>query len=90
MDLTYEQMRAKQNAERAMAQWWVLLSEQGRQTIVKGIPRCLEYGCTVTMQRLPDAGKLAVQTAYAKHRKAVDELEATFPDDRPDTAESEL
>jgi hypothetical protein len=81
MDLTYEQIRAQQDAERAMHQWWILISERERQDTVKGIRGCLEYGCTVTVQRMPDAGKMAVQDAYAQHLKRVADLEAAHPSD---------
>lgn len=79
MELTYEQIKAKQDAERAMHQWWTLISERERQDTVKGIRGCLEYGCTVTVQRMPDAGKLAVRDAYARHCKLVADLEAKHP-----------
>ncbi len=77
--MTYEEIKAKQDAERAMHQWWILISERERQDTVKGIRGCLEYGCTVTVQRMPEAGKQAVQDAYAKHCKHVAELEARYP-----------
>lgn len=79
IELTYEQIRAQQDAERAMHQWWTLISERERQDTVKGIKGCLQYGCTVTVQRMPEAGKLAVMGAYAKHMKVVADLEAAHP-----------
>ena len=75
MELTYEQIREKESQERAMHQWWTLISERERQDIVKGIPRCLEFGCTVTVQRLPEGGKTAVKEAYARHCKHVEMVE---------------
>jgi hypothetical protein len=81
MELTYEQIKAQQDAERIMHQWWTLISERERQDTVKGISGCLQYGCTVNVQRMPDAGKLAVRDAYAGHCKRVAELEAAHPSD---------
>jgi len=77
MELTYEQIREKESQERAMYQWWTLLSEQERQRILKGIPGCLKFGLTQT--NLPEAGKQAIVDAYAKHRLWVEELEAAHP-----------
>lgn len=78
-DLTYEQIKAKQDAECLMHQWWTLIGEQERQAVVKGIPRCLEYGCAVTVNRMPPDGQRAVRDAYAKHLVRVAELESAHP-----------
>ena len=77
MELTYEQIREKESQERAMYQWWTLLSEQERQRILKGIPGCLKFGLTQT--KLPEAGKQALIEAYAKHLLWVESLEAAHP-----------
>jgi hypothetical protein len=79
MELTYEQIKQKQDAERLMHQWWTLISEKERQDTVRGIRGCMQYGCAVTVQSMPDAGKQAVQDAYARHLKHVAELEAKYP-----------
>jgi hypothetical protein len=81
MDLTYEQIKANEPAERLMYQWWVLISERERQDTVKGIRGCIEYGCTVMVQRMPQAGKLAVRDAYARHQKLMADLEAAHSQD---------
>lgn len=77
--MTYEEIKAKQEADRLMHQWWTLLSERERQKVVNGIRGCLEYGCTVMVQRMPDAGKQAIKDAYGRHLKHAAELEAKYP-----------
>ena len=77
--MTYEEIKAQQDAERLMHQWWALISERERQDVVKGIRGCLQYGCAVTVQRMPEAGKQAVQDAYTRHLKHVADLEAKYP-----------
>jgi hypothetical protein len=78
-NLTYEQIKAKQDADRLMHQWWTLLSEKERGDIVKGIKGCHDYGATIMVQRMPEAGQNAVREAYAEHMVRVAELEAKYP-----------
>ena len=80
-ELTYEQVKAKQDAERLMYQWWTLLSEQERQDAVKGIVGCLQFGLTRNVTQMPETGKLAVELAYARHLEHVAELERLHPAD---------
>jgi hypothetical protein len=65
--------------ERAMHQWFILISEQERREIVAGIPGCMTFGAVSMLQRLPDAAKLAARDAYASHLKLVADLEAAHP-----------
>lgn len=62
-----------------MWQWWTVISERERREIVSGIRGCMEYGCTVSPHKLPEAAKLAVRDAYARHLKVVADLEAKYP-----------
>lgn len=57
-----------------IARYWSVVSEKERQDMVTGIRGCIEYGSTVTFQRLPDAAKFKVQSAYARHQKLVSDL----------------
>lgn len=66
--------------ERKMWQWWTLISEAERRDVVAGIHSCTEYGSVVSENRMPDAGKLAVRDAYARHLKLVADLEAAHPE----------
>lgn len=65
--------------ERQMHQWFCMISERERLDIVAGIPGCSEYGATKMLQRMPDAAKLAVRDAYARHLKLCADLEAAHP-----------
>jgi hypothetical protein len=80
MELTYEQIRAREDADRAMYQWWTMLSERERQETVKGIKGCLQFGLTFYVQRMPETGQTAVRQAYARHLEWVAKLEAEHPE----------
>ena len=79
MDMTYEQIKAKQDADRLMHQWWTLIGEPERAIIVMGIRGCFEYGLAMTINQMPEVGQLAVREAYARHLIRVAELEGQHP-----------
>jgi hypothetical protein len=78
---TYEQMKAMQDAERAIHQWWIMISEKERRDMVAGIPGCYTYGAVNMLQRLPAPAQDKVREAYARHLIHVAELEAAHPAD---------
>jgi len=74
--------------ERAMHQWFCMISEADRADIVAGIPGCREFGAIKMLQRMPEAAKQAARDAYARHLKLCADLEAAYPEDEIPTCEA--
>lgn len=48
--------------ERAMHQWFCMISERERLAIVAGIPGCHEFGATKMLQRKPRSWQQGMHT----------------------------
>lgn len=66
--------------ERAMHQWFVLISEKERREMVAGIPGCYTFGAVGMLQRLPVAAQEKVRAAYVLHLEEVARLEEAHPE----------
>jgi len=58
-----------------IARYWSAISEAERQELVKDVRGSIEYGSSVTFQRLPDAAKFKVQAAYACAQRLLESRE---------------
>lgn len=67
--MTYTEIKAMQDKEREIAQWYTLISEQLRQSIFSALStsqrrQAIEYGLTLSWNRLPQYARALVVDEY--------------------------